>query len=145
MLPLFPFHHDGILLLSASLYGFSWHLASWRRPQIITDCRVQFYRGALHTRNLRQGQRSSGSAAFLDVAITIRIHEGITTALSLNRNALQCTSRLSAVSEPSEIASPWADPPRAKAPAPIGFHKPAVLMFQPAVVPPAVIWIGNAV
>src|ERR1051326_2639314 len=54
-------------------------------------------------------------------------------------------SRLSAVSEPSEIASPWADPPRAKAPAPIGFHKPAVLMFQPAVVPPAVIWIGNAV
>src|ERR1051326_3136222 len=45
---LHPFHHDGILLLSASLYGFSWHLASWRRPQIITDCRVQFYRGALH-------------------------------------------------------------------------------------------------
>src|SRR5277367_763824 len=40
--------HDGKLLFRTSLdLRFSWHLASWRRPRIITYDPVQFWKGAL--------------------------------------------------------------------------------------------------
>jgi hypothetical protein len=44
-------YFSSALLCILALLGI---LASWRRPQIITDCRVQFYRGAL--------QRAAGSS-----------------------------------------------------------------------------------
>src|ERR1700677_3563867 len=65
--------HDGELLFRTSLdLSFSRHLASWRRPCIITYDPVQFWKGALHLLEKLGGQTWLTAAPFITRRSRIR-------------------------------------------------------------------------